>query len=664
VDTEELDRTTRSEESKDRLSPPLHGLYDELCDVQTLRLAYTRAEQGLRETGAELPALLAPGEEILEEPLRRLSEELRVGIYHPTTPSQSTSRSENADWPDGLVPRDLVVWNAVKIVLENAFPPPQPCVPEPEKVIRWMAGVIEKGFCRIYAMRLTGFPAAGQEQRTLERLRQRVADTQLVPLVQELLASTPPAVRREGLIEPLLADVAFEGIDHILQNARSLAREGTVPHAHCLRLDQELVILSDQDARYDWIQPAVKKRLGEELAGFAYDAATAEIQSADLSRGERLRFLGFELRQVKVKRNRSSVQYRSLDTTETETEGSSHWRVATSKSAPRSGSSRFGWLESLWRKGQSIQVSWTHLPITLYPVLVLYFGWRSYAAWLCLILLFICNWRWLFAASAVAKSGSRWALRRWPDLLIGACGLAALGCVLYLGREVYRNRSREIAAPRSLPQGVYTGQYNRKPWWDLDEPSRVQYSLYIPPHLQGEKGPFPLVVFLDRKGGFPEALTQRIRQDRFDFIVFCPANSTGQWWPDSDEVEGAMQALDYVISRHRIDPNRIYLTGMFNGGDGVWRLAEAFPDRWAALVPVCATYRPEVSRVGQIPVWCFNPAPKIKSSPAPQENVVTLLKQAGTEAKYTALPNKGGSIGQQVYRSKEFYDWLANKKKG
>jgi len=44
-----------------------------------------------------------------------------------------------------------------------------------------------------------------------------------------------------------------------------------------------------------------------------------------------------------------------------------------------------------------------------------------------------------------------------------------------------------------------------------------------------------------------------------------------------------MIALEYVIRRHRIDPLRVYLTGHGRGGDGVWRLAEAHPVKWAAL---------------------------------------------------------------------------------
>ena len=52
------------------------------------------------------------------------------------------------------------------------------------------------------------------------------------------------------------------------------------------------------------------------------------------------------------------------------------------------------------------------------------------------------------------------------------------------------------------------------------------------------------------------------------------------------------------------DPTaRVYLTGMSLGGDGVWGLAQAYPEKWAAVAPVSSFIQPDVAKVRHIPAW-------------------------------------------------------------
>src|SRR5436190_37145 len=64
---------------------------------------------------------------------------------------------------------------------------------------------------------------------------------------------------------------------------------------------------------------------------------------------------------------------------------------------------------------------------------------------------------------------------------------------------------------------------------------------------------------------------------------------------------------------------RLYLTGLSMGGFGTWALAAAFPDKWAAMAPVCGGGDPAyVSKVKDIPCWCFHgdrdPVVKVEQS--------------------------------------------------
>ena len=48
-----------------------------------------------------------------------------------------------------------------------------------------------------------------------------------------------------------------------------------------------------------------------------------------------------------------------------------------------------------------------------------------------------------------------------------------------------------------------------------------------------------------------------------------------------------MAVVDYLKDSYNIDTRRIYLTGHSMGGYGTWRTASLYPERFAAIVPIC-----------------------------------------------------------------------------
>ena len=121
------------------------------------------------------------------------------------------------------------------------------------------------------------------------------------------------------------------------------------------------------------------------------------------------------------------------------------------------------------------------------------------------------------------------------------------------------------------------------------------YTLFVPFDYIGDK-PCPLILFLHGFGdraaygrqylrvGLPTIVERQ--QDSFQFFILIPQSRDGCWNSDSEDSRRAMEILSSVEKKYRIDPNRIYLTGMSSGGAGVWNLAIRYPDRWAAIVPV------------------------------------------------------------------------------
>lgn len=76
----------------------------------------------------------------------------------------------------------------------------------------------------------------------------------------------------------------------------------------------------------------------------------------------------------------------------------------------------------------------------------------------------------------------------------------------------------------------------------------------------------------------------------FPAIIVCPQAPLGGSWR-GETATAAMAALDASQLEWNTDPDRVYLVGMSMGGYGVWQLAIQHPDRFAALVPVCAGVR-------------------------------------------------------------------------
>ncbi len=124
--------------------------------------------------------------------------------------------------------------------------------------------------------------------------------------------------------------------------------------------------------------------------------------------------------------------------------------------------------------------------------------------------------------------------------------------------------------------------------------NRRSFSTYIPP---GSKGKMPLVISLH--GGFasPKAMFHladfRPVADREKFIVVCPASK--HIWHDGanlhgiDDVKFIDELISYAIKTYNADPERVYVTGISNGGFMTARLACQLNNRIAAVAIVAAT---------------------------------------------------------------------------
>jgi poly(3-hydroxybutyrate) depolymerase len=198
--------------------------------------------------------------------------------------------------------------------------------------------------------------------------------------------------------------------------------------------------------------------------------------------------------------------------------------------------------------------------------------------------------------------------------------------------------------------------------------SRSRYAMFIPPEYRGDR-PYPLILFLHGYGdrgvrgqqftavGLPPALESQ--KHGCGFFVLCPQGQSGFWHPEGDDTRRAMELLDAVQREYRIDPARIYLSGLSSGGASVWELGARFASRWAALVPVSSSGRPDlVPAIAGIPCWCFHNSHDPGSPVSNPRQMIAALRAAGAAPKYTEYFGMDHNAWDRAYVTSELYDWL------
>jgi polyhydroxybutyrate depolymerase len=147
------------------------------------------------------------------------------------------------------------------------------------------------------------------------------------------------------------------------------------------------------------------------------------------------------------------------------------------------------------------------------------------------------------------------------------------------------------------------------------------YWLYTPTSYNDEQ-PRPLVIVFHGGHGRGNRLENRIGMDavadRENFIVAYPDAAGDRHWNDGrpttengiDDILFVNTMIDDIEKLRKIDPDRIYVTGMSNGGSFVARLACEKPDRFAAFAQVASTMSVELAEtcnpVKPLPVMMIN----------------------------------------------------------
>lgn len=195
-----------------------------------------------------------------------------------------------------------------------------------------------------------------------------------------------------------------------------------------------------------------------------------------------------------------------------------------------------------------------------------------------------------------------------------------------------------------------------------------KYLLYLPDTYE-EKDEWPVLIWLHgrslrgdnlsklRRYGPPSFLDER---PDFPFVTICPQLPDGSW-----PAESLGRLLDEILDTYKVDNDRVYLSGVSLGAIGAWTFANAYPDRFAALVPVCAHGPASAGeRLINLPIWAFHgDADKIVPID-PHQELIESVNSNGGNAKLTVIPGgTHGSIITPVYQREDLYEWMLEQER-
>ena len=251
-----------------------------------------------------------------------------------------------------------------------------------------------------------------------------------------------------------------------------------------------------------------------------------------------------------------------------------------------------------------------------------------------------------------------------------------------------------LAAAPLAAQKVETGFLDRAVFVNKHE---YRYQVFVPREFTRRKT-WPVIIILHGGGTYGSdgirstdgGLGRVIRSSRSGFpaiVIFPQAHADGTPGWQLEGGEAAMAALSRSIKEFNGDPKRVVLTGYSAGGNGTWSLALRFPERFAAIVPICSfvskfkgvaskvdypalapadvadPYVFIAKRVSSVPVWIFH-GDADKTAPVEgSRKMAAALKAIGANVQYTEFPGVDHNAWDPAYARADLIDWMLKQRR-
>ena len=202
------------------------------------------------------------------------------------------------------------------------------------------------------------------------------------------------------------------------------------------------------------------------------------------------------------------------------------------------------------------------------------------------------------------------------------------------------------------------------------QPHELRYLLGLPADYEKKADSrWPLVLFLHGSGergddlekvkihGPPKLLAAG---KDLSAVVVSPQCPTGTRW-NADELA---KLVDHVANTYRVDRQRLYVTGLSMGGAGTWSLITAYPDKFAAAIPICGRGDEAAApKLAKLPIRVFVGGKDSERTVINCQEMTAALKKAGGDAELKLYPDLEHDCWTVTYDNPEVWKWLLAQKR-
>jgi predicted peptidase len=207
----------------------------------------------------------------------------------------------------------------------------------------------------------------------------------------------------------------------------------------------------------------------------------------------------------------------------------------------------------------------------------------------------------------------------------------------------------------------------------------LPYRLFVASNYDRRKK-YPLIVYLHGSGGLGndnlkqlqlgnvyliDFFTQAETQNRHPAFVLAPQSMNEGWTATDDRTTPSNQlrmVVDLIAELEKtysLDRARFYVAGQSLGGFGTFAIISAYPEKFAAGVPLCGGGdESKAPQFKETALWAFH-GDQDESVPVERSRrMIAAIRKAGGQVKYTEYPGAGHDVWTRVVKEPELLPWL------
>lgn len=230
-------------------------------------------------------------------------------------------------------------------------------------------------------------------------------------------------------------------------------------------------------------------------------------------------------------------------------------------------------------------------------------------------------------------------------------------------KRILRDRGSSRSFDPEAPVGIQPSVFIRV------GDHRYSYGLWVPESYDPHKA-YPLVICLHGAGFTGDMYLDRWQPRLGErYILACPTLPQGAWW--TKEAEALVLAtMEAVTNRYRVDPDRIFLTGMSNGGIGTYMVGVQYAPLFAGLAPMAGgldeVLYPLLANLGHTPVYIIHGSADQIMPVELSRDIVKELKRLGYAVVYREHDRTHPMAGGHFFPREELpplINWLDHQKR-